>query len=221
MKNDNITRVNFAGLAMEFTPEKVTARWQDFSSSPLAEQVQRVCGDAHWMIHGLSLNVPSEIFLRFWKAFDTPKCEKARAVAVIGLKNANHQEAIHIVEEAKEFDERRRLAQSEYAQCCAWTFASRLSEAIVNGNVLLMKQILAVMEAEKQKASNPNRRGGSCSEDGYMFQQFTKLHAESRSLPSKAQLRRACGLNNLEDKKTADDRMKKLGLWGLPTEAEK
>lgn len=198
--------------------------WKEWVSLTPSERCEEM-GTWHFTIHLPHMDLPPRIKKRFWNHFSCAKAEIARAVAAMGTKAANHCSEMSLALDAIGFhqDIKSGRIKNELKNgknpglAIAAKFSEMAFSVAKSGDAAPLRRLITILESNMLPIGD---RGGISSEDGFMLQQFTELHTATRSLPTKAELRKACGLNKLDDKKLADKRMKKLGLAGLPTELE-
>lgn len=219
MKSETRLMKYFIGsLEIDVDPDMA---WQDVLDEGSREQVASVADSYHFAIQLQVIELPLAMKKQFWQHYAKPDAEDARTRAYLGLAHRNHLEEFKLVQDAISYQRRTgegfyREDQKRFLEG-GWQIGYKFSELIAVGDAPALRRIANIIEAG---GIPEGRRGGIASEDGYMLENFVKLHLASRCLPTKKQLRAACGLNAIEDKKLADKRMRKLGLWGLPTELE-
>ena len=217
MSRKNLVKINYMGIAMEVDAEK---DWDRLTQLDIEERRRSVLGDLHFMIHIFDFNLSHEIKTRFLDCFSAAGKARARDVALEGVVNVNHQGELLLLQEARQYHRERgagKIKNADDFMESAAGFAVKFAEIADTKNVPALRRMIAIMESS---GIPDGSRGGIGSEERFMLEKFCDLHISTRSLPTKSALRKACRLNGLEDKKLADNRMKKLGLWGLPTEPE-
>lgn len=198
----------------------IDENWQGLLARDHDNRLGLVSSPFHFLIHLKHMDLPEEIKNRFWTHYTTAAAVKARDVATYGLTATNSSRERYILDAAVTLHE--QLAEGFYANRPEsfmyndmLVFAMAFAEIVHNRDAAALRRMVKILE-DGGLASN--ERGGVGSADGDMFEKFVVLHIETRSLPTKMALRNACGLGDRADYKVASKRMKKLGLWGLPTE---
>jgi hypothetical protein len=201
--------------------------WTELKKIPNQERLDSMVDPKYWLVALPAMDLPEEIKTRFFESFTKPEAIRNRKVAHLGLTTANHETEAQLVdyvmrnEDIKQevFSGRRNaLYDPENVLMNYESIGEKFSELIVQGNIPALRRIIAIIE-NGQVAPN-SQRGGLGSVAGQMLLQFSSLHIYSRSLPTKKQLREACGLGDRADEKVATKMMKDLGLFGLPTARE-
>ena len=213
-----IAAIDFFGFALDVD---VDADWKELLADTPQNQVSAISTSYHFLIQLGCMRLPYAFKTRFLAHYSAPAAVKARDVAIDGLVSVNHEAELHIIREAAEFQHNRTEGKyrdkPEQAHLDMTSFAVGFAEIVQKKDVPALRRMINVIEA---RGIPDGERGGIGSADGYMLEKFCELHLATRSLPTKIQLRNACGLGSLEDENQATKRMKKLGLWGLPTEPE-
>jgi hypothetical protein len=218
MKAPRETKVTIHGCEATFDADD---DWRALGTLSESDILDTLAGTLHWQIQLPWMTESESIRQKFWKAYSTPKAEEARNVAIFGTVWNNHDDELLLLQRATSF--RRSIAAGAYAEKpskslleSAGAIGLRFAELAAAGDpapFLRMAKILK--EGGMPAAAKP--RGGIRSEDGRMFAAFCRLYVKARKLPSKRDLRRACGLADRVNEKLATKRMTKLGLSGLPT----
>ncbi len=215
----NLVTINYAG----FDTFKVDAdkNWQELNLLPIHERREQSISILHFLIQIHEIDLPENIKNRFLQFYCAPDAIKARDVAFSGLTHSNHKRESEMIDCAQDF-----LAQRDHGKFkddlneglfALAPIALQFAEIIEKRDVPALRRIIAIIES---RGIPEGSRSGAGSEDRYMLEKFCELHLATRSLPTKKALRKACGLSDRVDEKLATKRMKKLGLWGLPTEPE-
>lgn len=212
-------KISYAGLpSIKIDPDK---HWQDLKSMPIQDQRESVTTVLHFLFQIHEINLPQKIKERFLQYYCDQSAIMARDVAFKGLTEKNRAEVLLLVSITQSFIDSRN--NSEFADNledglhALAPIGFKFAEIIEKRDVAALRRIINIIES---KGASEGSRGGIGSEDGCMLEKFCDLHLATRSLPTKKALRDACGLGAREDEKLATKRMKKLGLWGLPTEPE-
>ena len=213
-----IAAIDLGGLTLDID---VDTDWKRLLADTPQDQVAEISTGFHFLIHLGAMRLPYSIKTRFLSCYSAPAAVKARDVAIDGLVSVNHEAELHIIREAAEFQHNRLAGKyrdkPDQAHSDMTLFAIGFAEIVQRRDAAALRRLISIIEAGKMP---DGERGGIGSADGEMLEKFCKLHLASRSLPTKKQLRNECGLGSLEDEKMATKRMRKLGLWGLPTEPE-
>lgn len=215
----NVVEVSFDGLPTIKT--NADKEWEKLQSLPIQERREKSISILHFVIQIHVIDLPEKIKARFLKHYCEPKAIHARDVAFSGLKQTNARRSCEMIDCVNDFlrsrDQNDFADDSEDGLYALAPIALQFAEIVEKRDVTALRHIIALIES---KGTIEGARGGIGSEDGYMLEKFCDLHLATRSLPTKKALRDACGLGERIDEKTAAKRMKKLGLWGLPTEPE-
>ena len=199
--------------------------WETFLAKSSRERCVTMANQLHFVIQLPHIDLTEKIKRKFWDHFATEKADRVRNAALYGTKEANHEGEFLSVRLALNFHNTRIEGgyrdRLEDFKNDSVGLALTFSEMIASRNVPALRRIITIIEEKGMPDGKRSGCGSGCgSELGYMLEKFAELHATTRSLPTKAQLRKACGLNRTEDKKPADKMMNKLGLKGLPTEPQ-
>jgi hypothetical protein len=213
-----ISAIQWCGTKLDIDADK---DWKRLLEESPEEQVAAIAWDLHFLIHLGWMDLPHAIKTRFFSEYTKPAAIKTRGVAIDGLIASNYDNEMDLVTSAAQFHRDRHAGRYkdrlEDAHCDAVLIAARMGEIVAGRDVAALRRMIAILESRGLPQGD---RGGISSEDGYMFRKFCELHIQTRSLPTKKQLREACGLGDRSWEKLASKRMRKLGLWGLPTEPE-
>ncbi|MCX6880759.1 MAG: hypothetical protein NTW21_44185 [Verrucomicrobia bacterium] len=213
-----IATVHIEGMTLKVDVDEA---WKRLLSDAPQKQVASISTGFHFLIHLGCMALPYAIKTRFLSHYSAPKAIKARDIAIDGLVAVNHERELHILEQAGAFH--HNLTTGKYRDdddrmnMDMLLFAVGFAEVVYKRDAAALRRMINIIEAGRMP---PGERGGVGSADGYMLEKFCELHLATRSLPTKKRLRNECGLGGLENEKIAAKRMKKLGLWGLPTEPE-
>jgi len=214
-----IATVDFCGIPIDID---IDAHWKEFLADTPQNRVSAISTGYHFVIQLGCMDLPRAIKTRFLAHYTTRAADKARSVAIDGLVSVNHEAELHIIREAAQFQQNRAegkyLDKPDQAHMDMTLFAIGFAEIVQRRDAAALRRMISIIEAGKMP---DGERGGIGSADGDMLEKFCELHLESRSLPTKKQLRQACGFGDESWEKLASKRMRKLGLWGLPTEPEK
>jgi hypothetical protein len=214
----NIVKIDYLGITFKVDANE---SWNRIQSLSIEEQRGSVLTDLHFLIHLHDIDLPLEIRKRFFKNFTNQAARKARDVAIDGLIYTNYEREFLLLHSARDFFRERAAGKFKGDHMAALgemtTFAIPFAEIIESRDTGALRRMIAIIESKRIPDGS---RGGVGSEEGYMLEKFCELHLATRSLPTKKALREACGLGDLSDEKLASKRIKKLGLWGLPTEPE-
>jgi hypothetical protein len=228
MKSSKQTRTAKPGLHIEWDePDAIdpVEQWSLLLEETPEDQLISIVPVSHFLTHLPLMNVPSNMANRFIKEYGRPEKEHARSVAAFGLVETSHGEQWMLWDRARHFADAAGITcawgdhkpSEKFINTLARIVALGFSEIVANKDVPALRRMISIIESQDMPKGI---RGGPCSEEYDMLLNFSKLHLRDKSLPTKKQLREACGLNDLASKKLAEKRMKKLGLWGLPTEPE-
>jgi hypothetical protein len=213
-----IATVQYLGITFDVD---VDAHWKRFLGDTPPNQLGSISTDLHFLIQLGCMDLSYPIKTRFLKFYSDPSKIKHRGISINGLVSTNYEAELNILREAALFQHKRTTGKYrdnlDVAHMDMTSFAVEFAEIVQRRDVPALRRMINIIEAGGVPSGE---RGGVGSADRYMLEMFCKLHLATRSLPTKKQLRNACGLGKLEDEKLAAKRMKKLGLWGLPTEPE-
>jgi hypothetical protein len=206
----------------------VDEMWNRLLEQPFDKQLQTIAHIDHFAHHVDHLGLSKEHADRFIEVYRNPIAVRARQVAVHGLVNANYSNAISILQNAADCVERGAIIRGEMqtSHSMEWIHQSqktalfclgaRLAEIVAMGEYKQLEQMAKILKGDKKDLDH-NKRGGEHAERGNMFREFCRLHVASRALPTKKQLRAACGYGeDNQSVKVASDNMKDLGLGALP-----
>lgn len=167
------------------------------------------------------IDISQSIKDRFFGYFSSASAIDSRKCAIDGLVQKNYEQADFLLDTTQSFIRDRATGQyaddKDHGFAMMAAIAASFADIIEKRDTATLRRVINVIE---NRGVPDGSRGGIGSEDRYMLEKFAELHAANRSLPTKKALRDACGLKAREDEKLAAKRMKKLGLWGLPTEPE-
>ena len=175
----------------------------------------------HWIIVLPVMDISPAAKSKFARAFETPDAAKERQKALHGLKANNFMAESDLIDWAKawynsllETVANGDAAGEEITRSFLGEIGERFAALARSGDYKSFERMAAII---KNGGTPVSDRGGEHSEPGIMIRHFIRLHIASRGLPSKKELRVACGLtDSIEDKNAARRTMIKLGLSGLP-----
>jgi hypothetical protein len=208
------------GDGPEFAVE-ADQRWQDLLSAAPEEQVQRIAEQRHWVdqLHWSGLSREEQE--QFWHPFAAEDACENRLAALMGLAVANNSKALALLNAALEESGRRadaikegRFGDDERTMLAV--LGLQFAELVDSGDHDTLGKMAAILKAGALVIP-PKNRGGEHSDPGRMLRAFCKLHLETRSLPTKKQLRTECGIGDSDEELAKAKRLRKhLGLSGLP-----
>ncbi len=217
-KTSSIVECKLMGIDCKIDGEK---HWRDFTAQSSEERLTQCSDSIHFLIQLHFMDISEKIRNRFLKYFSTPAAQASRKGAIDGLVAKNYAQADHLLSLAQSFirdrDSGEYSTDTDSGMAAMAAIALGFADIINNRDVSSLQRMIKIIE---NKGVPDGVRGGVGAEERYMLEKFTELHLTSRSLPTKKALRDACGLGAREDEKLATKRMKKFGLWGLPTEPE-
>jgi hypothetical protein len=214
------TTITWGGLSYEADVER---HWECLLADPVKDQLATVADGMHWLTVLPWLSGSKDQRNKFWSIYDDAEAGRMRLVATYGLAATNYAPDRDFLNLAAMAHDNRQEAISpatgtEKKQKASWSemallglqFAEMIAKRDHN-RLLRLSQIVKA-GGTPIKQDKDKLRGGPKSPAGKMFRQFVLLHIKSRELPTKKELREACGM----DVKTANKVMKSLGLLGLP-----
>jgi hypothetical protein len=221
----------FVELLNDATSYKIHAsvdrKWAELKKSPSEERLDCILDPTHWLTALPAIDLPEEIKDRFFANFTEPEAIRNRRVAHRGLTAANYSKEAELVDAVLSYGDQKKgifegkrdaIHDPELLMINAHSICEDFCELIEEGNIPALRRIINIVENGMRVPIS--QRGGHSSVAGQMLLQFSSLHIYSRSLPTKKQLREACGLGDRADEKVATKMMKDLGLFGLPTARE-
>ena len=205
----------------------IDRKWTELKKSPSEERLDCILDPTHWLTALPAIDLPEEIKDRFFANFIDPEAMRNRQIAHRGLTAANYSKEAQLVDAVLSYgDQKKRIFEGkrdaihdpELLMINARFICEDFCDLIEEGNIPALRRIINIVENGIRVPSS--QRGGLGSVAGQMLLQFSSLHIYSRSMPTKKQLREACGLGDRVDEKVAAKMMKELGLSGLPTARE-
>jgi hypothetical protein len=221
MKKKTKLRLNCGEILIVEKEFNVADHWKAVDDMPNDTRLHYVSSPFHFMIVLKHMELPELVKERFLYHYTASAAEKARDVALLGIVGSNYSKEISIINAAVEFHQ--ALLDGTYAdhpdrlENDMLPFALSFAKIAHSFDVQAIERMLRIV---KVRGLPPGVRGGEDSKSREMFERFEELHVYTRSLPTKMELRKACGLADLADAKVASVRMKKLGLAGLPTKSD-
>lgn len=212
----NMVSVTISGVKMEVD---IDARWSDFKKMPFEDQLETVTCSYFWMsqIFGVGLDVPA--MNRFWANFQRPEAEKARDVAVNGITRVNNHALFSLLKSAMDFE--RDRAQGVYkdnhesGMMDGYVLGLRFAELATRKDPADFRRMAAMI---KNGGEIEGARGGEDTFHGEIVREFCQYVSNTRTLPTKKEIREGLGISSDDKDKTEILRKSliKLGLSGLP-----
>lgn len=207
--------------------------WRLLTARSFEDQME-IISDIHHFAHHIDwMGISKPAADKFIEVYCTPAAVKARRVAIGGTARANHNTAISIIQSASDCAARSAKVSSakksdfiiEVQTCELIGLGAQLAEIVKSGDYKKLEQMAAVLKNGPPLLSIKSR-GGEDAEIGIVFREFCRLHIEMRGLPTKKQLRDACGFgHDSEEVERMRKILKDLGLSEIPkanrTPAEK
>lgn len=210
-----------SGIKYLVDPEKA---WREFIAQPFSEQLETACFPHHWIVQLHRIDLPLEARERFWKSYREPAAEKARNIAINGLCRVNYEKERDLLNAAIWGIE--GMEQDRSSEPWASTLGEQVNsfghigmqfaELVAAGDHKAIARMAAIVKAGATPATD-KPRGGEDGRAGELFREFCQFHRNTRSLPTKKQLRELCGMSDeIADVKSFGKLLKQLGLDGLP-----
>lgn len=216
--NDEPVNLDFGGgLVLPIVPSQ---HWEKLFQESDKERQESVIDEMHWLVVLHDMDLPQDAKDRFWQAFSEPAAITERKKALHGLTFVNYEKERDFLNNANwehESREQDLAAGNTDSLKMGWNDLASIGmqfAAMVHARDYKAFERMAKILKEGKTPVSDTPKGGEHSDAGHMIRQFIRLHLESRSLPTKKELRGACGM--AKDMKRASDLMKTLGLSGLP-----
>jgi hypothetical protein len=225
-KKKKLTACKMFGVKFDIDTDVL---WENLISEPFESQLATIADIHHFAYHIDHLKLSKKEADRFIEAYRKPQAMKARQVAIQGLASANHSDALDILRSASACVKRgARIAEKinpmeepldltqELQEVSLLGLGARLVEIVGMGDFKKLEQMARLLRDGKIPATD-KPRGGEDAQIGQMFRDFCQLHINLKGLPTKKQLRVACGIGpDHEGMEQARRMMNKLGLSELP-----
>jgi hypothetical protein len=218
-KKKDLVKFDVSGFpTLHIDPDK---KWEHLKTLSVENRRESILTDFHFLIQLHAMKISEKIKTRFIKDFTKSAAIKHRSVAMRGLIQANYDRVFDLLINAVDLDKGRECGaftdDKESGFSAMAVVSIGFSEIIAKRDTASLRRMITIIE---NKGIPDGTRGGVGSEEGYMLEKFCDLHFATRSLPTKKALREACKIQGNNPDKLAEKMMKKLGLWGLPTEPE-
>jgi len=215
--DDFVTMDYGGGLVIKIDP---AAHWQRLIEETPEDQNDSIVSGHHWMIVLFDINLPQDQKNRFWEDYQQPEAEKNRKKALKGLAWVNYEAERDLLNHTLwEHEQREKAIAEKNEEACklAWDGMAltgiKFADLVHALDYKAFERMAKILKEGKTPVSDAPK-GGEHSDAGQMLRHFIRLHLETRGLPTKKELREACGLT--DDPKRASSLMKELGLSGLP-----
>lgn len=209
--------------------------WRTLLEEQADDRAEAICLDGvHWFGLLRHIDLPQQTKDSFWSAFRKAEAVENRREALIGLKQARRNAEVSILNDTKKaisaLDASSRmqiyhmmndnkegiLREINFSTLIMSNIGHKFAKLVRSGDYKAFDKISEILK-NGIEIDSATSKGGEFTTDGIVLRKFVDLHVESRSLPTKKELREKSGLGR--DMKAAGKSMKKLGLSGLPTKS--
>ncbi|MES2658141.1 MAG: hypothetical protein V4689_05960 [Verrucomicrobiota bacterium] len=210
-----ITTWHFGDLPV---PVDADEQWDDMKNSTFAEQIEKIADGFFWIIQLPWIDLPATIRETFWEEFMSPGKERARKIAVFGLKYCNNEELFQLLLDSIGCEKSRSSGKfkdsPDYALQSFALIGVKFAEMASKKDHRIFQQMADIIKAG---GIDGGVKGGEDSFNGQVIRDFCQLVLAERTLPTKKQLRESLGLSDDKvDTEKLRIALKELGLGGLP-----
>jgi hypothetical protein len=207
----NLVKVNTSGISYEVD---IDQEWKEFKESEFDCQLESASSWNFWMTQLFGVDLPQETKNKFWNEFQKPAAGKARIIAVYGLKWANYADHFSLLKSAidliKDRDDGKLADKAEDALLHFASIGMRFAEMTARRD---HRDFRRMAELIKDGGIPSGKRCGEDELNAEIMREFTIHFRNTRTLPTKKQLREAVGENDAERFRKS---LFQLGLSGLP-----
>jgi hypothetical protein len=211
---------------LENTPEKAKGsmvdqqfldeEWNEFLAKDLIDRLDTLAvAESFCPLHLQGMVLSDNQKRSFWNGYDLPAAERARLVAVFGLKWANYLPEFELVADIIHHAKNpQQPPRRDWLR--AWMLLERVFKLIDARDGAAFRRIADILEDGGIPAPPPEKaKGGKQSLNGLVFRAFGIAVSKTKSLPTKKALYQMVS-EHFPDRKKFDRALKELGLNGLP-----
>ena len=223
-KKTELVTWEIMGHKIEVNPDE---QWEEILSEDDKDQKMSLIDTHIWMIQLDGIDRPLSEKKEFWKYFSDDDAGKERERAVMGIKSHNEQDYIKLLNDALEFDDKRKSGRfkelgTDRMKTSALVLAMQFSELIARRNHKELRRLADIMQrnvSEKTEQSAETNKGGKYSLKGQIIEVFCHIAKAKRDLPTKNEIREQLSIR-YEDRSEYEKfriSLNSLGLKGLPS----